>query len=173
MPSEVPDSIRPFRKLLRAVAELHVRGYQRLRIVPWFYDLGTWRCTILPARYVSRSHGAKWAEGTPEEMQARYTSASEREYWGWKDDHLCSPSELAEVFLERHPRLAALGYGEDWLYAGWYQHMLHLTYPEALPLSWNDQDPASLDESRLGMLGRDRGTIPPPPPGYAESEAEF
>ena len=53
MPGVVPNEIRPFRKLLRSVAELHVRGFQRIRIVPYLYDLPSWRCMILPASYVS------------------------------------------------------------------------------------------------------------------------
>ena len=63
MTGETPAHVRPYRKLLLAVADLHARGYQQLRIVPYIYDLGTWRCTLLPAIHVSRKHGARWAGG--------------------------------------------------------------------------------------------------------------
>lgn len=166
---KVPESIRPFRKILRAVAELHLRGYQRLRIVPYIYDLGTWRCIIIPAIYVSRTHGARWIELMPEEAAARYTSADGSKYWGWRDKNHCSPSTLADVFLKRFPGVAELGYGQDWTYVGWYQHMLHVTYPDGLPISWNDQDLPRAPNGCLGMVGRN-GTIPMPPPGHAASE---
>ncbi len=166
MTSAVPEWVRPCRKLLRAVAELHVRGYQRLRIVPYIYDLGTWRCPILPAMYVSRTHGARWIENPPDEMMAWYSSASEREYWDWRDEHHCSPAKLADVFLDRFPHIAALGYAQDWLYAGWYQHMLHLTYPDSLPISWDEQQTDLNFRTCLGLY-RGTGSIPLPPPGYS------
>lgn len=131
----VPIELRPARKLLRAVADLHTRGYQRLRIAVFQYELGTWRCYIAPALWISGNHGARLAEGVDWAQIATYTSASEREYWGWKDQHHATPAKLAEVFLDRFPRLAELGYGEDWSYVGWYQHMLHVTYPDAIPVT--------------------------------------
>lgn len=149
MHTAVPEAMRPFRKLLRSVAELHVRGYQRIRIVPYLYDLGTWRCVIVPACYVSGEHGARWVEGLPDDMRAPYTSAGGREYWGWRDDHHCSPSELAGVFLE---------------------HMLHVTYPDAVPISWSDQQGSPDYGGLLGLLtgdgSRERERIPAPPVGY-------
>jgi hypothetical protein len=133
--SQIPEPFRPSRKLLRAVADLHTRGFQRLRIVPYLYDLGTWRCMIAPAQWISAQHGARLADGISWEDTAPYTEASGREYWGWKDDKRSSPGELADVFLDRYRGLAELGYGEDWVYVGWYQHMLHITFPDALPIA--------------------------------------
>ena len=78
--------------------------------------------------------------GTPTEELAHYTSASLRNYWEWEDTSHCSPGELAAVFLERFPKLAGLGYGQDWAYAGWYQYMLHVTYPDALPIANSPYD---------------------------------
>jgi hypothetical protein len=127
--------VRPFRKLLRAVADLHTRGYQRLRIIPHFGGPGYWRCALAPAAIVSSRHGAMLAGG-PSDLVANYTSAAGREYWGWADNGHCSPARLAEEFLRRHPVIADRGYGQDWLYAGWYQHMLHATYPDLLPVAF-------------------------------------
>jgi hypothetical protein len=127
-------SARPFRKLLRAVADLHTRGYQRLRIIPYFGGPGFWRCDIAPASAVSSRHGAMLGGGA--DQVAHYSSAGGREYWGWVDAHHCTPARLAEEFLRRHPALAERGYGQDWLYAGWYQHMLHVTYPDLLPVAF-------------------------------------
>ena len=139
--SKVPDELRPARKLLRAVADLHTRGYQRLRIIPYYYEgIGSWHCDISPAQWVSSSHGAQLDKSAPRDELAKYTNASRREYWGWEDKSHFSPSELAGVFLERFPRLSALGYGQDWLYAGWFQYMLHVTFPDALPIANSPYD---------------------------------
>lgn len=43
----VPPEVVPCRKLLLAVADLHLRGYQRLRIVPNVGSVGAWRCVIV------------------------------------------------------------------------------------------------------------------------------
>jgi len=169
--------LRPYRKLLRAVAELHVRGYQRLRIVPSLYHLGTWRCAIIPATYASRSHGARWSASVPAECRAPYSSAETNSYWGWTDGHGCSASKLAEVFLERWPGIAELGYGEDWPYVGWYTHMLHLTYPDALPLSWTESEGTPQFAHCMGMLTEagvlgEARSIPLPPVGHSTEDHE-
>lgn len=159
---QVPPSMQASRKLLRAVADLHTRGYQRLRIMPYCAAVGAWRCVIAPAANFSSRHGARLA-GVDEHRMPRYSSADQREYWGWQDGHHCSPGRLAEEFLTRFPEMAALGYGPDWLYAGWYQHMLHLTYPDALPIIFEEY--RSSDDVML-MIGRE-DSIPLPPPGFA------
>jgi hypothetical protein len=125
---------RPCYKLLRAVSDLHIRGYQRLRIMPYVGGPGAWRCVIAPALWFSCDHGARVSEGADYEACATYTSASGREYWGWRDSNHCTPAKLAEVFLEKFPGLAEMGYGQDWLYGGWFQHMLHQIYPDSLPV---------------------------------------
>jgi len=76
--SQVSPEFRPARKLLRAVADLHTRGYQRLRVVVYQYELGTWRCFIAPAGWISGDHGAELANGVDYQQTATYTSASER-----------------------------------------------------------------------------------------------
>ena len=169
MPTAAQNGIRRCRKLLRAVGELHVRGFQRVRIVPSLYNLGTWRCSILPACHISKEHGARWARDVPDDAIARYSSASGSTFWGWQDVSHAHPSELADVILERFPRIAQLGYGQDWAYAGWYLHMLDVTYPDALPISWNDQTDDGDYRYVLKTIGRDV-TIPLPPPGHATHE---
>lgn len=162
--SEIPPQFRPSRKLLRAVADLHTRGYQRLRVAVSQYELGTWRCSIAPAIWISGDHGAELHVDTDYGRLANYSSADEREYWGWLDAHHASPARLAEEFLGRFPDLAILGYGQDWPYAGWFQHMLHLTYPDALPVAHVPFERKPTDY--VGSLGR-FVRIPLPPPGYA------
>jgi len=160
--SQVPEKIRPMRKLLRAVAELHTRGYQRLRIAPFVAGVGAWRCGVAPALYVSARNGAALADGAPVDLPI-YSEADGRTYWGWRDEDHCRSAELTEVFLSRFGEIAKLGYGEDWAYVGWYQHMLHLTYPDALPIAFGDYQEF---EGCLITLPGERW-IPLPPRGYA------
>ena len=90
-----------------------------------------------------------------EDRLPRYTGATGFVYWDQQTSASTSSARLARVFLDRFPDTAAEGYGQDWQYAGWYLHMLHLTYPDSLPLADGEDGP-------LTMYGRE-GTIPPAP----------
>lgn len=164
----MPDNVRAQRKLLKAVADLHLRGYQRLRIIPFIGGPGAWRCTLADAGRVSAAHGARLAPGESEGL-ARYSSASDRCYWEWDAEPHCSPTRLAEVFLERFPALAKESYGPDWLYAGWFQHMLHVTHPDDLPISYGEWIATG------GAMTTVKGVrFHLPPPGHArDSERAF
>jgi hypothetical protein len=69
--------------------ELHKRGYQLLRVMPFMSPSGAyWRCWIGPAKFFYRNHGAILHEVMPsdEEVQesasiARYTSGQTNEYF--------------------------------------------------------------------------------------------
>ena len=67
---------------------------------------------------------AAW--GSP--LVAHYTSAAGAEFFDWTDAALDSPSGLARKFIGRFAQIVEAGRGSDWLYAGWYVEMLHLTY---------------------------------------------
>lgn len=161
--SHIPSEIRSARKLLRMISDLHVRGYQRLRAVPYLGGPGYWRCLIVPAHLTAAEHGARLVTWDGSDAWAPYTSANGPEYWGWRDTGHCTPGQLADVFLERWPALARLGYGPDWLYAGWFQHMLHLTYPDQLPLAFGDY----IDANDVLVTTSSSVRIPLPPPGWA------
>jgi hypothetical protein len=136
-----------------------MRGYQRLRVVPYMGSVGAWRCVIMPAHLISAKNGARFGPDANESALPHYSGADGSDYWGWHDSHDAPPARLARVFLERFPDIAKQGYGPDWLYAGWFLHALHLTYPDALPISSG--------EDCMLMYGRD-GQVPMPPPGYAQ-----
>ena len=173
MAKEVPAAPNPYRKLLLAVADLHARGYEQLRIVPYIYDLGTWRCTLLPAVHVSRRHGAKWAGADTPPWAAHYTSADGSDYWGWEDRNDAPPEALATAIQARFPELLRQSHGPDGSYAEWYQEMLRLTQPDALPISWDGRGTEDSFESHMGMvrLGGVAGRpIPLPPPGHSADD---
>lgn len=160
---------RVYRKVLRMVAELHVRGFQRLRIAPGMSASGCyWRCSVTPVTNVSIWHGARLV--SYDTLAAHYSAGSEREYFGWKDAGHATPSRLADLFIERFPEIVAAGRGSDWLYAGWYLEMLHLTYPDAIPIAYADWD---LPKDYIQTIGgRSDARIPLPPPGLGEEREE-
>lgn len=125
-----------------------------------------WRCAITPVTNISSSHGALIAfTSHHDELVARYSSADERKYFGWKYVSRSSPARLAELFIEYFAKVAEAGLGPDWEYAGWYQWMLRLTAPDAFPVAYGDWD--SPDYCLFTVGGRDNIEIPLPPPGLA------
>jgi hypothetical protein len=146
------------RNVLRLVQELHLRGYQKVRIAPGMAPSGVhWRCTILPASQTRADHGAKSTSGW---SWPTYSSASGTAYFDWNDLWSLQPGALAELFLRRFPEVAAAGRGADWPYVGWYVEMLHLTYPDSLPYAYADWD-TPLDH--LPSFGGRSPRIPLPP----------
>jgi len=154
-----------YRKVLLMVSELHVRGYQRLRIVPGWAPSGLyWRCAITPVTNILKSNGALMYSHE-DELSARYTSGQKRSYFGWEDAGHLTPSKMANLFIKRFPRIAEMGKGSDWMYAGWYIEMLHLTYPDGFPVAYGDY--LSYSDSLPMVGGKENVSIPLPPPGLA------
>ncbi len=129
--------IRRAVRVLAMVGELHRRGYQRLRVMPFMSPSGTsWRCWIGPDKLFYRDHGAVLCQtaaalGDNGEMQstsmiARYTSGNDNHYFGWDDAEHDNARSLADKFLERFRMLARSGEGWNYAYAGWYQRLLGL-----------------------------------------------
>jgi hypothetical protein len=130
-----------YRKVLVMVLELHMRGFQQLRIEPAISPSGThWRCAVAPARLFSERHGARLAEeGWESSLVARYTTGQGERFFDWRDVRpTTTPSGLANRFVARFHEIAEAGRGSDWAYTGWYVEMLHLTYPDLLPYALAD-----------------------------------
>ena len=156
---------QPQRNVLRLVQSLHLRGYQRLRIAPSMSPSGMhWRCAITPVSNILRAHGAMLAHH--DRLAAHYTSADGRAYFGWTDATHQGPDRLAEWFVARFPEIAEAGRGSDWLYAGWYVEMLHLTYPASFPIAFADWETPANCLATVGDAGPAR--VPLPPPGEAD-----
>lgn len=161
--------IRYCRNVLRVIAELHLRGYQRLRIGPGLSSSGFfWRCAITPVSNILIDHGALLLDY--QGPVAKYTVSMGNQYWGWTDATDLAPSDLADLFVERFPDIVMQGKGRDWLYAGWYVEMLSLTYPDLLPIAYADHLERTLDTPQLHTWKWGGGRevfIPMPPPGEA------
>jgi hypothetical protein len=126
-------------KLLQMVGHLHARGYQRLRIFP-YGRIMWWRCELVPAELSDPDNGGL-AYVEPRHLEkglaARFGSGGSCEPFEWGvaiEGH--SIEQLANMFLERFPKLAEASMGPDWAYAGWYQEMLRRTSPSVLPMAY-------------------------------------
>jgi hypothetical protein len=163
------------RKVLLLVSELHLRGLQLLRACMMMNSSGTsWRCSIAPVSLVSIDNGALLVHaGWDSPLVAHYTSAAGDEYFGWTDAAHDTPSALARKFIERFPDAVEAGRGSDWLYAGWYVEMLHLTYPHHFPYAmadWETPDDYMDTVSPVSSVGV---KVPLPPPGRAQNEKNW
>jgi hypothetical protein len=155
------------RKVLLMVSEFHVRGFQRLRIAPGESPSGcSWRCAITPVTNISSSHGARLVDW--DHLPAHCGSGELDAYFGWSHCRHLAPSRLAERFRTSFPDIVEAGRGRDWMYVGWYQEMLNLTYPDVLPVAYSDGDDR---EDCLITAGCRRGvTVPLPPVGEGRPE---
>lgn len=102
-----------YRKVLLMVSELHVRGFQCLRISPGMSPSGMhWRCAITPVSNILKYNGALIASND-NHLIVRYSSADESNYFGWQDAGKLTPSKLANLFIKRFPEVAEAGKGSD------------------------------------------------------------
>ncbi|HVY60643.1 MAG TPA: hypothetical protein VHF22_03275 [Planctomycetota bacterium] len=163
-----PDPVmRRAQRVLLMVHELHKLGYQRLRAVPGEADSGCyWRCAVTPVDNVLESHGAMYVR-FDDENAAKYTSADENAYFGWKDARHDTARQLAKKFLERFPRIAARGEGLDYAYAGWYVQMLGFAERGALPVAYANWCGPEDGQRWLPTLEGIESGLPMPPPGEA------
>ena len=158
---------REARAVLQLVSELDRRGLQLLRACVMMSPSGTsWRCSIAPASLVSAINGALLAEDAWDNpLVAHYTSAAGSEYFGWTDATHDTPSGLARKFIKRFPQIVEAGRGSDWLYAGWYVEMLHLTYPNHFPYAMADWESPTNCLPTITIGDGDEVLVPLPPPG--------
>ena len=162
--SAVAEERRATRVLLM-VHELHKVGYQQLRICPGMSSSGCdWRVAIVPVTNVLRTHGALMANDGIDNLH--YTTGQKNEYFGWHDAKNDNARELAAKFIERFPKLAGEGLGNDWEYAGWYVQMLGFAERGELPIAYSDSDGTGIGRSLSTTQNIESG-LPMPPPGMA------
>jgi hypothetical protein len=116
------------------VSELHRLGYQRLRIMP-YSGPNAWRVAIAAVDQFSVRNGAYMPVEPHHDAEiARYSCAAENHYFGWADAEGDDARGLADKFVVRFPRLAGLGAGRDWTYAGWLSELVgHIEAGPMLP----------------------------------------
>ena len=119
--------IRRCIRVLAMVHELHKAGYQRIRVLPMLAPSGCyWRAIVTAADNIGPDgyHILDDDIDDARQIVARYTSGQDNEYFGWKDAGGLDARALANLFIQRFPRIAAAGEGLDWAYAGWLTDVL-------------------------------------------------
>ena len=181
MPQHPKAHIRRAVRVLAMVAELHKRGYQRLRVMPLLAPSGCyWRCVIASANQFYRNHGAilsdatAWAPADDQAtaMVARYTSGQDNHYFDWTDAEQDSARSLADKFVRRFDRLADCGKGWDYPYAGWYLRLQGLAEMGWLAVVFSDYSTVAYDHipltdvrpEELRLNAGDTPSLPLPPP---------
>ncbi|MCR9177432.1 MAG: hypothetical protein NXI19_15680 [Alphaproteobacteria bacterium] len=171
-------------RVLSMVHELHKAGYQKIRIYPGRHPLGThWRCHITPASNVSwpSSEPIDWGE-----LVADYSTSDGDRYFGWTDGPGKNARQLAQLFVERFPRIVSSGSGQDREYAGWFVDMLGAAENGRLPIffadysvEWNEEErpprPTHPEESpnRDTLEAYEEGHLALQRIGYAGSDFNF
>ena len=117
------ESFRRYTRVFQMVSELHKVGYQGLRICPQGTGISQ-RLHIAPSillTHHARSNVMVYGTGSndADALIASYTSSSLDHYFDWEDASGSSARSLANKFIERFPRIAALAFMEDWSYSGW------------------------------------------------------
>ena len=182
MPQHPESHIRRAVRVLSMVGELHKRGYQRLRVMPYIAPSGlAWRCTIAAADLFYRNHGAilkeigAFDDGNQASADiARYTSGQDNHYFGWADAEQDNARSLADKFVQRFQKLSDQGKGFDYAYAGWYLRLLGLAeagwLPDCVPVVY-DRIPLSDFRREKGELeAREKPILPLPPPGELKQD---
>ena len=135
--SRVRRRLGHVRRFLATIHELHKLGYQGVRISPGWSASGVhWRCSITAASNID-SDG--WSLIDYFEA-AHYSSAAGARFFEWEDAPRRSPRQLAQMFIERFPRLASESIGMDYAYAGWFAAVLGAVEHGRLPAFYADYE---------------------------------
>lgn len=186
MPQHPDPVIRRAVRVLNMVGDLHRRGYQKLRVMPFMSASGhAWRAWIGPDTMFYRNHGAYLSGAwNPDERQqstsatACYTTGADH-YFNWPDADQDDARTLTDKFLARFTQLARQGEGWSYAYAGWYQRMLGLAERGWMPVVIYDSDSCSLKRINLfdhrpeeWRRGADEKvpTLPLPPAGKLQED---
>ena len=165
MPKEKEDVLDPLgaaHKLLQMVAELHRRGFQRLRIAPGLAPGGDdWRCSVVPADRMDPANGAH--EQTGNLLAARYSTAEDYHFFGWNDGGKMTVPDMAESFVRTFSTVCEHALGSDPVYANWFVSVVRTAEGGALPVAFKEGHEPAVAE-RLATTQPDVWLLWPPNP---------
>lgn len=114
--------MRNRQKLLFMVNELHIRGFENLRIVPSLSPSGlSWRCEFINANR-EIFYASNWICKFEED----------------RSEFQFTPQELADIFLRENLDFLNKCKGENKEYAEWYKTMIQSLKDGELPYAFSD-----------------------------------
>jgi hypothetical protein len=128
------DHIHRVMRMLHMVHELHLQGFQRLRICPYFKN-EIWCCQITPTTNVEQERGAMMIDPS---VGPIYSAGQKNEYFRWLDDSKDTAEEHAKEFRLRFPEVVEKSEGDDKKYVGWYRKMLAYAERGHLPYGFSE-----------------------------------
>ncbi len=154
----IDKGILPCIRMMEMTHELHVLGYQKIRVFPSMAPSGChWRLEWVPDYSVPSA--VMPPEHSNEHEIARYTSGAGWQPFEWQSVKSLSALEMAQQFLHQFPELARAGKGDDWAYAGWLTKLLGEVRQGKLPYFLADWD---IDLSKgVPMHGGEAFPLPP------------
>src|SRR5690606_18481848 len=127
---------------------LHERGYQRLRLSSGISPTGlNWRYSVAPADHVG-PNGYQLRPGHYPGTAFGTTRGDDAPF-GWDDAEGLDPDQLAELFPERFPAVAAAGRGSDPEYAAWLARTLEACRSDGAPVMYGED----VDVAADGYIG--------------------
>ena len=152
-------ALRDILRVLSLVRALPEAGYLRIRMSSGLSPSGMhWRCSITSVDNMDVDLCIK--ESTCS-LVAGYSSSEEDAPFGWKDAGGKSESELARMFVERFPEMAARGKGPDPAYADWFAGIMVTAETGRVPVFYADYE---IDLSDV--------SVPPSPGDTRQTGAE-
>ena len=124
-------------RILSMVYELHEAGYQRIRICAGLSPSGGyWRYHVTDSNNIKPD--GLFPRSWTEDVAYHSVGADYAPPFGWKDARGKKPRQLARMFVERFPRIAERGKGEDRSYADWFIGILAAARNGRLPIFFAD-----------------------------------
>jgi hypothetical protein len=190
VPQHTESDVRRSVRVLAMVGELHKRGFQRLRVMPYMAPSGlAWRCAIGSADHFCQNHGAMLlkecsfvdfdSQQQTTALIAHYSSGQENHYFGWNDSERDTARSLADKFVNRFSRVIEGSGGWDYPYAGWFLRLLGLAEAGWVAFAFADLVTVRFDfmylsdvrskEAKLNE-SRKKPALPLPPPGESQQD---
>lgn len=155
----------PIISLFEAVAYLHGKGYERLRVMASVAPSGmSYRICISSKTHFDNKTGFVICKWDNDEVY-RYSNGQEFMFFNdhaWLED--ASIEEIADKLLSKYPKLEKEGNGKDEEYAAWFLKLLEKVKEGKYPYAFEDYGYDIFEEGKIRFLNSD-DSIEYAPPG--------